>query len=160
MTSDTQWAIHALTWLALTCPHFTGHVLPGFRIWGTLPNGNTYSIATGLNLLDQAVGSSPFMQPFAGNTHAFLWTGIEGMQDLGTLGCPDITGANDIKLFGQLVGTSVLRRLNPAPAAVKTAHFCGRRATECAIWARYRADLLAWGTLLMCLDKWSVIRIA
>jgi len=80
----------------------------GIQDLGTLPNGNTYAIATGLNLLDQAVGSSAFMQPFAGNTHAFLWTGIEGMQDLGTLGCPDITGANGINLFGQVVGTSTI----------------------------------------------------
>jgi hypothetical protein len=37
----------------------------GIQDLGTLPNGNTYAIATGLNLLDQAVGSSAFMQPFA-----------------------------------------------------------------------------------------------
>jgi probable HAF family extracellular repeat protein len=80
----------------------------GIQDLGTLPNGNTYAIATGLNLLDQAVGSSAFTQPFAGSTHAFLWTGIEGLQDLGTLGCPDITGANGINLFGQVVGTSTI----------------------------------------------------
>ena len=80
----------------------------GIQDLGTLPTGNTYAIATGLNLLDQAVGSSAFMQPFMGNTHAFLWTRTEGMQDLGTLGCPDITGANGINLFGQVVGTSTI----------------------------------------------------
>lgn len=80
----------------------------GIQDLGTLPNGGTYAVATGLNLLDQVVGSSAFTQPFMGRTHAFLWTKTGGMQDLGTLGCPDITGANGINLFGQVVGTSTV----------------------------------------------------
>ena len=80
----------------------------GIQDLGTLPNGDVYAIAAGVNDFDQVVGSSAFSQPFSGNTHAFLWSERTGMQDLGTLGCPDITGASGINLFGQVVGTSTI----------------------------------------------------
>lgn len=80
----------------------------GLRDLGTLPNGDIFAVATGVNDLDQVVGSSAFAEPFSGNTHAFLWGESGGMQDLGTLGCPDITGANGINFFGDVVGTSTI----------------------------------------------------
>jgi probable HAF family extracellular repeat protein len=87
---------------------FLWNALIGLQDLGTLPNGDTFAIATGLNDSDQVVGASSFEQPFSGNTHAFLWSERGGMQDLGTLGCPDVTGANGINLFGQVVGTSTI----------------------------------------------------
>jgi probable HAF family extracellular repeat protein len=87
---------------------FLWTVATGLQDLGTLPNGNMYAIATGINDSDQVVGSSAVEQPFSGETHAFLWNEGEGMQDLGTLGCPDITGANGINLFGRVVGTSTI----------------------------------------------------
>jgi probable HAF family extracellular repeat protein len=80
----------------------------GMHDLGTLPHGNHYAIATGINFLDVTVGASAFQLNSGGHTHAFLWTGLTGFQDLGTLGCPDITGANGINLFGQVVGTSTI----------------------------------------------------
>lgn len=75
---------------------------------GTLPGGNTYAIASGINVWDQVAGSSSFTESFGGDTHAFVWERSAGLQDLGTLGCPDITGANGINVFGQVAGTSTI----------------------------------------------------
>lgn len=83
----------------------------GIRDLGTLPGGNTYAIASGINLWEEVAGSSAFAQGLPGDTHAFMWRKSEGIQDLGTLGtlgCPDITGANGINLFGQVTGTSTI----------------------------------------------------
>jgi probable HAF family extracellular repeat protein len=70
---------------------------------GTLPGGGVYSAAAGINFQGRIAGTSDFSQPFRGNTHAFVWTQRSGMQDTGTLGCPDITGANGIIVFLLLV---------------------------------------------------------
>ena len=91
-------ATHPFLWIAAA----------GMQDLGTLPSGDNFAIASGLNLFDQVVGSSAFAEPFAGETHAFIWTKSGGMQDLGTLGCPDVTGANGINLFGQVIGTSTI----------------------------------------------------
>jgi probable HAF family extracellular repeat protein len=80
----------------------------GMQDLGTLPGGNTYATASGINLWGQVAGSSAFAQGLPGDTHAFVWSKREGMHDLGTLGCPDITGANGINLFGQVTGTSTI----------------------------------------------------
>lgn len=80
----------------------------GMQDLGTLPGGNTYATASGINLWGQVAGSSAFAQGLPGDTHAFVWKKREGMHDLGTLGCPDITGANGINLFGQVTGTSTI----------------------------------------------------
>lgn len=80
----------------------------GMHDLGTLPGGNPYAIASGINLWGQVAGSSAFAQGLPGDTHAFVWRKSVGMHDLGTLGCPDITGANGINLFGQVTGTSTV----------------------------------------------------
>jgi probable HAF family extracellular repeat protein len=80
----------------------------GMHDLGTLPGGNPYAVASGINLWDEVAGSSAFAQGLPGDTHAFVWGKREGMHDLGTLGCPDITGANGINIFGQVTGTSTI----------------------------------------------------
>jgi probable HAF family extracellular repeat protein len=61
------------------------------------------SSALGINNGGQVVGYS---EASAGERHAFLWTAVRGIADLGTLGGPESI-ARDINDHGQIVGESL-----------------------------------------------------
>jgi probable HAF family extracellular repeat protein len=74
---------------------------------GTL--GGSQSLAYAIHDSGQVVGSSTL----SGNvtSHAFLWTGVGGMVDLGSLG--GHSGARGVTASGQVVGTSELALPTP-----------------------------------------------
>jgi probable HAF family extracellular repeat protein len=81
----------------------------GIRDLGTFMGGGSYSIATGINDFGQISGASDFSQPFEGNTYASLWgKHTTTLENLGSLGCPDVNSANGIGFSGQVVGTSTV----------------------------------------------------
>jgi len=84
----------------------------GMQNLGTLP-GWTWSSASGLNDMDQIVGSSAKIVTGGYIGHATLWskrTNVSGMKDLGTLPGGFSSFATAINNLGQIVGSSGLQQ--------------------------------------------------
>jgi probable HAF family extracellular repeat protein len=92
---------HAVLWDKNGTVHDLGN-LGGSANPEVLAAGN---VAFGINNKGQVTGISVLSDGV--NSHAFLWTASNGMQDLGTLAGDNISGGLGINDFGDVAGASI-----------------------------------------------------
>jgi probable HAF family extracellular repeat protein len=105
---------HAVMWDSNGAVHDLGNL-------GGLPNPNVLgagNVAFAINNKAQVTGLS--VLPDGVNTHAFLWTSANGMQDLGTLPGDNISAGLGMNNHGDIAGASIAGPdpLNGVPKAV------------------------------------------